>query len=94
MNKEEIYEDIAQYLKKEGAEKVAIFGSYVHDNEGPDSDIDVLVKFSETKSLLELVRMERELSEQIGIKVDLLTEKSLSPYIRDNVHKEMREVYG
>ncbi len=94
MDKEKIYEEIAKYLKKEGAEKVAIFGSYIHDEEQPDSDLDVLVKFSETKSLLELVRMERELSEQIGIKVDLLTEESLSPYIRDNVHKEMKEVYG
>ncbi len=94
MDKEEIYEEIVQYLKKEGAEKVAIFGSYVHDEEEPDSDLDVLVTFSKTKSLLELVRIERELSEQIGIEIDLLTEGSLSPYLRDSVHKEMREVYG
>jgi len=94
MNKQNIYQKIARYLKEEGAKKVAIFGSYVHDEEEPSSDIDVLVAFSETKSLLELVRIERELSEKIGIKIDLLTENSLSSYIKDHIHKDMKEVYG
>jgi len=94
MNKQDIYKSIVNYLKKEGSEKVAIFGSYVKDKEKPDSDIDVLVAFSVTKSLFELARMERELSEKIGIKVDLLTMNSLSPYIRDTVQKEMKVVYG
>lgn len=92
MNKQSIYQKIAEYLKQEGAKKIAIFGSYVHDKEKPGSDIDVLVTFSDTKSLLELARIERELSEKIGINVDLLTEKSLSPYIKHDVHKEMKEV--
>ncbi len=94
MDKEEMYREIAEYLKDQGAKKVSIFGSYVYDEERPDSDIDVLVIFSDSKSLLDLARIERELSELIGIKVDLLTEGALSPYIKDNVHKEMIEVYG
>jgi len=94
MDKEKLYQEIVQNLIREGAEKVAIFGSYIHDAEEPGSDIDVLVTFSETKSLLELARIERELSEKVGIKVDLLTEKSLSPYIKDQVHDDMLEVYG
>jgi len=94
MNKDDVYRDIADHLKQEGAIKVAIFGSYINDEEKPESDIDVLVTFSETKSLLELARIERELSETIGIKVDLITEGALSPYIKDTVHKEMKEVYG
>lgn len=94
MDKDEMYMKIAEYLKDQGAKKVSIFGSYVYDEERPDSDIDVLVIFSDSKSLLDLARIERELSELIGIKVDLLTEGALSPYIKDNVHKEMIEVYG
>ncbi|MFW6120065.1 MAG: nucleotidyltransferase family protein [Petrotogales bacterium] len=93
MDKQRIYQQIAKYLKQEGAKKVAIFGSYIHDEEKPGSDLDVLVTFSDTKSLLELARIERILSEKIGIKVDLLTENSLSPYIKHNILKEMREVY-
>jgi len=92
MNKKDIYRKIANYLKEEGTEKVAIFGSYVKDEEKPGSDIDVLVTFSVTKSLLELARIERELSKKIGKKVDLLTENYLSPYIRDHIRKEMKEV--
>ncbi len=94
MDKEKIYQKIAQHLKEEGADKVAIFGSYIHDKEEPDSDIDVLVNFSETKSLLDLARIERELSEKIGIKIDLLTENSLSPYIKDSIQNDKKEVYG
>lgn len=94
MNKEKIYQKIADYLKNEGAKKVAIFGSYSRDEEKPGSDIDVLVTFYDSKSLLELVRMERKLSKKIGVKVDLLTENSLNPYIKQDVLKQMKVVYG
>ena len=94
MNKQKIYQKIVEYLKQEGAKEVAIFGSYIHDEEKPGSDIDVLVSFYDPKSLLEMVRIERKLSKKIGIKVDLLTEKSLSPYFKHNILKEMKKVYG
>ena len=94
MNREEIFENIAQALKSQGARKIAVFGSYVRGEEKPGSDIDVIVEFSDRKSLLDLVRMERELSEALGVKVDLLTEKSISPYLIDMVRREMEVIYG
>ncbi|MBT9160575.1 MAG: nucleotidyltransferase family protein [Dehalococcoidia bacterium] len=94
MNREEVFEKIAQVLKNQGARKIAIFGSHVRGEEKPESDIDVIVEFSGRKSLLELVRIERELSEVLGIKVDLLTEKSISPYLIDTIRKEMEVIYG
>lgn len=94
MNKEEILEKITQILKNQGARKIAVFGSYMRGEEKPESDIDIIVEFSERKSLLELVRIERELSEVLGIKVDLLTEKSISPYLVDRIRKEMEVIYG
>lgn len=94
MLKEEIFDKIVQMLKNEGAKKIGVFGSYVRGEERPDSDIDVIVEFSDRKSLLELVRIERELSEELGIKVDLLTEKSISPYLIDTIHKEMEVIYA
>lgn len=75
-------------LKKEGAVHVAVFGSYARGEEREGSDIDVLVRFSHRKSLLDLVRIERELSEELGIKVELLTEKSISPHIMASVEKD------
>lgn len=94
MDKEKIFEKIVQILKNEGVGKIAVFGSYIRGEEKPESDIDIIVEFSERKSLLELVRIERELSEVLGIKVDLLTEKSISPYLIDTIRKEMEVIYG
>ncbi len=94
MNREEIFEKVVQVLKNEGARKIAVFGSYVRGEEKPGSDIDVIVEFSDRKSLLELVRIERELSEVLGIKADLLTEKFISPYLINTLRKEMEVIYG
>ncbi|MBD3197347.1 MAG: hypothetical protein GF317_19990 [Candidatus Lokiarchaeota archaeon] len=94
LSREELFDKIVHFLKHEGASKVSIFGSYARGQEKPESDIDVLVEFSQTKTLLEFVKIERELSEYIGVKVDLVTEKSLSPHIKEYMEKELREVYG
>ena len=94
MTREKIFEKIAGKLKNQGARKIAIFGSYASGEEKPESDIDILVEFTGRKSLLDLVRIERELSEVLGIKVDLLTEKSISPYLIDTIKNEMEVIYG
>ncbi len=83
---------LVSILKKYGANKIGIFGSYIHGEQRPDSDLDVLVHFRESKSLLTLVRIERELSEQLGVKVDLLTEQSISPYLIDQIKTEMKVI--
>jgi predicted nucleotidyltransferase len=88
----ELFENISSFLKREGATKIAIFCSYARGEERPESDIDVLVEFSENKSLLTMVRIERELSEFIGVKVDLLTEESISPYLIDIVKMEAKVI--
>jgi hypothetical protein len=93
MNKENIYKKLANLLKERGACKVSVFGSYITGKENSLSDIDVIVEFSDRKTLLDLVRIEREVSEALGIKVDLLTEKSISPYIIDSIKNEMRIIY-
>jgi len=93
MNKQDIYEKIIKYLDKKGAIKIFVFGSYVRGEENPDSDIDIIVDFKESKSLLELIEIEQELTEIIGIKVDLLTPKSISPYIYKNIENEMEAIY-
>ena len=88
----ELFEKIYSFLKKEGATRVAVFGSYARGEEMPESDIDILVEFSKNKSLLTLVRIKRELSEFLGIKVDLLTEESISPYLIDGIKREAKVI--
>lgn len=93
MSLEAIEGKIIMLLQKYNPAKICIFGSYVRGSQRPDSDLDILVDFQERKSLLTLIRIERELSEALGIKVDLLTESSISPYLIDSIKSEMKVVY-
>lgn len=72
---------------------IGIFGSTARGEVTEHSDIDLLVKLSKPKSLLSLVKLERNLSEALGRKVDLLTEKAISPYLKDRIMKELMVIY-
>jgi hypothetical protein len=79
---------IAEFCHKHHIRKLSVFGSYLTDDFGPDSDIDFLVEFSETGTpgFFELADMEEELSELLGgCKVDLRTPNELSRYFRHEV---------
>ena len=73
---------------------LAVFGSVARGDATEHSDVDLLVKFSSRKSLLELVRVERQVSTALGRKVDLVTEAAISPHLQDRVKREMRVIYG
>ena len=83
-----LFKKLSTILEKHGAKKISIFGSYARGEETKTSDLDVIVEFYNKKSLFDIVGIEQELSEALGIKVDLLTEKSISPYLIDRIKKE------
>ena len=98
MNKNKIKSDpnfdkIITILQRYGVKKISVFGSYARGEANPQSDIDIIVEFSDRKSLLDLVGIEQELSETLGRKVDLLTEKSINPYLIDRIKKERLVIY-
>jgi uncharacterized protein len=72
---------------------VGIFGSQATGEANDQSDIDLLIRFSKRKSLLKVVALERQLSEALGKKIDLLTEAALSPYLRDRVLRDLQVIY-
>ncbi|MCJ7566166.1 MAG: hypothetical protein MUO58_01320 [Anaerolineales bacterium] len=51
------------------------------------------MEFSVPKSLLNLISLEQEISDELGRDVDLLTENALSPYLRDRVKEDLRVIY-
>ena len=68
---------ILSYLKPYQLEWIGIFGSWARGENGQESDLDILIKFIKPVSLLTFVRMERELSEILNVKVDLVSEGGL-----------------
>lgn len=84
---------LQEICKKNDIAFIGIFGSFARGESTADSDVDLLVRFSKKKSLLDLVRIERELSAVLGRKVDLLTEASISPYLKERIKAELEVVY-
>jgi hypothetical protein len=76
---------IAKYKVKE----IGIFGSYIRGQQESESDLDILVDFDEYPSLLEFVELEEELSELLGIKVDLVMKSGLKPRIGQRILQEV-----
>ena len=78
---------IAEFCKQRHICKLSLFGSYLHGDFGPESDIDILVEFepNHVPGLITLSGMEIELSEILGRKVDLRTSEDLSRYFRKEV---------
>lgn len=68
---------------------LGVFGSYARGEENENSDLDLLIDFEQKVDLLELIGIEQELTELLGIKVDLITFRSLhaslKPYIETDL---------
>lgn len=78
------------YLTKHyNVKQLGVFGSYVRGEADRESDLDILVEFERAPTLWELVRLERELGDKMGVKVDLVMKKNLKPRVRDAVLKEV-----
>jgi predicted nucleotidyltransferase len=73
---------------------LALFGSALRSDFGPDSDVDVLVEFEPGRTPgFAFVDIQERLTEIVGRRVDLHTPGSLSPYFRDDVLREAVDQY-
>jgi predicted nucleotidyltransferase len=93
MTNTQVENTLISILKKHDVERIGIFGSRARGEARPDSDLDVLVDFNKVKSLLTLVSIEQELTDALGIKVDLLTESAISPHLINRIKAELKVVY-
>jgi|SRR5947209_20156783 len=78
-------------LKHSGIVRLALFGSTARGDNAPNSDVDLLAAFDETRriSLLDIAGMELELSNMLGCKVDLIEEGTLKPRVQRAVEAEV-----
>jgi hypothetical protein len=87
-------ERIEEFCRHNRIRKLALFGSVLREDFRPDSDVDVLVEFyPEYVPGLSFFRMQRELSQILGRKVDMNTPQDLSKYYRDKVLTEAEVFY-
>lgn len=84
---------VAEVCKKNNITSLSLFGSYARGDFTPQSDMDMLVRFSKPKSLLDLVRIERELANRLGKPVDLVTEDAVSPYLKETIKSNLKLIY-
>jgi hypothetical protein len=89
-------ERIAEFCQRHRIRRLALFGSALRDDFGPESDVDVLVDFEPGArvGLIRLAGMEIELAAILGRKADLHTAADLSRYFRDQVLAPAEELYA
>jgi hypothetical protein len=95
LRKKGLGEKLAEICKKNDIAFLAMFGSFVRGEQSRKSDVDIAIEFdkSKRKTLLDLLRLEEELSKVFNRKVDLGVFSSLNPYIAEDVKKEMLVIY-
>jgi uncharacterized protein len=73
-----------------GVTSIGLFGSYVRGEQDGASDLDLLVEFDPDRdlSLLEFVGLQLELSDRLGVRVDLVEKRSIKPGLRDRILHE------
>ena len=78
-------------LKEAGIVRLSLFGSMARGDAGPESDIDLLAGFDETRriSLLDVIHLENQLADLLGCKVDLAEEGRLKPRVQKSVEAEV-----
>jgi len=96
MTKQKIKEIIREHkeiLKKYKVKSVALFGSYVRNEQKEDSDIDLLVEFEED-TYHNFINLIFSLEELLRKEITVVTKEDLSPYIQPYVLKEIERIEG
>lgn len=87
-----LQEELPTLRRNFGVATLGIFGSYRRGEEHGNSDLDLLVTFEETPSLLRLIEVENYLSDQLNVPVDLVLEQNLKPGIGERVRSEVMPI--
>lgn len=94
MTLEELKKAVAPILRKNSVEYAGVFGSVSREEARPDSDIDIVVKFSRPATFAAYLRLDEELRKTLGREIDLITEGSINKFLRPEIERDMKIIYG
>ncbi len=84
---------LVELCRQNDIRQIGVFGSVARGEADEQSDIDLVVSFSKRISLLRMVALERQFSDALGRKVDLLTEAAISPYLQEQIKRDLQVLY-
>jgi uncharacterized protein len=79
---------IVEIAAEHGAQSIRVFGSRARGQSREESDLDLLVTLESGRTLLDLIAIKQDLEDLLPCSVDVVTEASISPYIRDQILDE------
>jgi uncharacterized protein len=85
--------EIRRFARVHGVRRLRVFGSRGRGEVRASSDLDLLVDLRPGRDLLDLAGFKLDLEEVLGCKVDVVTERSLSPYLRERILAEARPLW-
>jgi predicted nucleotidyltransferase len=91
LRREDIFKvlrDSRSLLEAFGVARLCLFGSFARDEGRHDSDVDLLVEFTRPIGLFQFVRLQQQLTDRIGRRVELVTPGALKPQLRDRILDE------
>ena len=90
----EIQQAIISQISPYKPKSIGVFGSYSRDEQSESSDLDLLVDFKNGINLLDLIGLEQQLTELLGVKVDLITEASLHPSLKPYIYSDLKLLFN
>ena len=90
----EIQEKISPILRAYGVKKASVFGSVSRGDDGPDSDVDLLVELgSRTMGIYEYMQLKDKLEQKLGKDVDLVSEGYINKFLEPYIRPELKTIY-
>ena len=97
MSQEEIISKVKEAIEsdpdKDYIQSISLFGSFLHGNAKPDSDVDLFFEQRKAMGYFKLFDIQYRLEKKLGHEVDLIPKESIDKYIRDEVIAEGRKIY-
>ena len=81
-------DEIFRLGEKHGARNIRVFGSMARNEEGSKSDLDLLVDMEKGRSYLDLVGFWQDVEALLVCRVDVISERGISPYLQDEIRKD------